>query len=228
MKKIIALAALAAISATASAAGNLFTDGSFESLSSGGGWTIDTGSAGVLGDGWTVGLAPKTASGGAPVGLEVRQSGVAGTAEDGKHFIELDGNQNDMISQSLKTVAGHEYQISFYVADRPDQSAAFLATSGGYGYSIASTIPGVPGGPYTLYSGASDTGTFGTKWVEESFDFTAISTSTKFSIWATGTSDSLGTSFDNFQAVAVPEPATLGLFAAGIAVLGLSARRRRQ
>ena len=59
-------------------------------------------------------------------------------------------------------------------------------------------------------------------------DFTTDSTTSVFSIEATGVSDGYGTSFDNFQAVAVPEPASLGLFAAGMAVLGLTARRRRQ
>ncbi len=229
MKKIIALAALAALSATASAAGNLFTDGSFEQLSSGSGWKIDTGPAGVLGDGWTVGLAPSTSTRGLPVGLEVRHSGVAGTAEDGIHFVELDGNQNDKISQTFATVANRSYEITFFYADRPDQSQAFLKGtpkkgntpavqgSGGFAYQVT-------GGEVNTYSGG-----LGTDWNEAVIDFVAKGTSTTFSIWAAGRSDSLGTSFDDFSAAAVvPEPATLGLFAAGLAVLGLSSRRRRQ
>jgi hypothetical protein len=213
MKKIIALAALAALSATASAA-NLFSDGSFESLSSGGSWTIDTG---VLGDGWTVGLAPNTSAAGQSVGLEVRQSGVAGTAQAGSKFIELDGNQNDEITQTIATKNLQQYEISFYVADRPDVTSTFLSTSGGYGYKISS-------GPETIST--TDIASFGTAWKLVTIDFTALASTTTFSIWGAGTSDSYGTSFDNFQAVAVPEPGTLGLFAAGLAMLGLSARRR--
>ena len=68
----------------------------------------------------------------------------------------------------------------------------------------------------------------GAAWHLITMDFTADSSLTVFSIKAAGTSDSYGTSFDNFSAVAVPEPATLGLFAAGLAMLGLAARRRRQ
>jgi hypothetical protein len=210
MKKIIALATLAAISATASAA-NLISDGSFEALSSGGSWTINTAPT----DGWTVGLAPGTASGGAAVGLEVRQSGVVGTAEDGSKFIELDGNQNDMISQSFSTVKGTTYELSFWFADRADLTAAQSAKTGGFAYSID--------GQTTTLKGFS----FGTDWNQLVVDFVATGTKTSFSIWAQGTSDSFGTSFDNFSVTAVPEPATLGLFAAGLAMLGLSSRRRR-
>jgi PEP-CTERM motif len=226
MKKIIALAALAAISATASASGNLFTDGSFEEVvQSPGTWSIAS-QATLTADegkkGWTVSAAPNGTN---PVaGLEVRND-VAGTAQDANakgqgNFVELDGNENDMISQTLKTVAGQAYQVTFWVADRPDVTSDFLSKSGGFGVKVSS-------GGNILYSG-KDKESFGTAWTEETIDFTAVGDKTKFSIWAVGTSDSLGTSFDDFQAVAVPEPASLGLFAAGLAFVGLTARRRRQ
>jgi hypothetical protein len=215
MKKIIAMAALAAISATASAAGNLFTDGSFESITQAAG-TWNTYNAVP---GWTV----TKASGGASTnGLEIRNT-VAGTAEDGANFIELDGYENDKISQSFATVIGKAYEITFYYADRTDVSSSFLQGAG--------TVPGSGGFAYS-YTGVGTTtyaGAFGAFWHEAVIDFTATSANTTFSIWGAGTSDGYGTSFDNFTAVAaVPEPATLGLFAAGLAVLGMSARRRRQ
>ena len=78
----------------------------------------------------------------------------------------------------------------------------------------------------TLDKGAF--GDDGAQWHEAVIDFTAYSNLSVFSIAAAGVSDSYGTSFDNFSAVAVPEPASLGLFAAGLAMLGLTARRRRQ
>jgi hypothetical protein len=218
MKKIIALAALAVISAGASASTNLFSDGSFEALSTGGGWAINTSSvpSGLLSDGWTVGLAPSTSAAGLPVGLEVRQSGVVGTAQDGSKFIELDGNQNDKISQELATKVHQAYEITFYYADRADESAATAKVTGGFAYSLQGTT--------AKYSKVS----FGQDWNELVIDFTAVSSETNFSIWALGKSDGYGTSFDNFSALAVPEPGMLGLFAAGLAVLGLTARRRQQ
>ena len=210
MKKIIALAALAVLSAGASAATNLFSNGSFEDVSTAQAstnWSIVTGATG-----WTVSATGSTR--GLPVGLEVRND-VVGTAEDGNNFIELDGNQNDKISQSFGVTAGKSYEISFWYADRP----GIAASSEGFGYTV------------TGQSTTKLLGSFGTNWHEAIIDFTAApgQKSATFSIWALGTSDSVGTSFDNFSAVAVvPEPGTLGLFAAGLAVLGLSARRRKQ
>ena len=224
MKKIITLAALAAVSATASAAGNLFVDGSFESITmSPGTWSIVS-QATLTADegkkGWTVAAAPGITT--TPAGLEVRND-VAGVAEDANalghgNFIELDGNENDMISQTLKTSVGQQYEITFWYEDRPDLTVKQMKTTGGWKASVGSGAD-----KFTV----NFKGSAGTDWVEETIDFTAVAKNTNFSIWALGTSDAVGTSFDNFQAVAVPEPASLGLFAAGMAVLGFTARRRR-
>ncbi len=207
MKKIIALAALACIGATASAA-NLINDGSFESISQ---------AAGTWGTyeavpGWIVTKANGTLS---PNGLEVR-NGVAGTAEDGNNFIELDGYENDRITTAFATTVGQKYELTFWYANRD----GVAASSEGFD---ARVVSGAISPLYSLVGNAATPG-----WHEEVITFTAESMLTLFTIKATGTSDSVGTSFDNFSAIAVPEPATLGLFAAGLAIVGLSSRRRRR
>ena len=208
MKKFIALAALAAISATASAS-NLLVDGSFESIAqSAGTWNTYTSVPG-----WTVTKADGSAT---STGLEVRNN-VAGTAEDGHNFVELDGYENDKISQSFATVVGKAYEVSFYFADR----AGVAGSSQGFAANVTSGLASAG----TSFGSVGDNGA---NWHLITLDFIAASTTSVFSIKAAGTSDSVGTSFDNFQATAVPEPATLGFFAAGLAVLGLSQRRRRQ
>jgi hypothetical protein len=208
MKKIIALAALAALSATASAA-NLLVDGSFESIAQAAGtWNTYTSVPG-----WTVTKDDGSAT---SKGLEIRDN-VAGTAQNGKNFIELDGYENDKIKQSFATVSGQAYEIKFYFADR----AGVAASSQGFSASVVSGLASSS----TSFGAIGDNGAF---WHLITMDFVANSTTSVFSIKGTGTSDGYGTSFDNFQATAVPEPATLGLFAAGLAVLGLSQRRRRQ
>ena len=208
MKKIIALAALAAISASASAA-NLLVDGSFESITQASGtWNTYTSVPG-----WVVTKANGSAT---STGLEVRDN-IAGSAEDGNNFIELDGYENDRIKQSFSTTIGKEYEVSFWFADR----AGVAAGSQGFLATVAS-------GSAVSATGFGAVGDNGAVWHLVTMDFTAESTTSVFAIKATGTSDGYGTSFDNFQAMAVPEPATLGLLAAGMAVLGLTARRRRQ
>ena len=208
MKRTIALVALAALSATASAA-NLLVDGSFESIvQPAGTWNTYTSVPG-----WAVTKADGTAT---STGLEIRDS-VAGTAEAGNNFVELDGYENDKITQSFATTIGKAYEVSFWFADR----AGVAAGSQGFLASVSS-------GSSVSATGFGAIGDNGTAWHLITLDFTADSATSVFSIKATGASDGYGTSFDNFQAAAVPEPATLGLFAAGMAVLGLTARRRRQ
>jgi len=209
MKKIIALAALAAISASASASSNLLTNGSFEDNAvANGNWNVF-----LSVPGWTVTKANGTAT---THGLEIRNN-IAGTAEDGLNFVELDGYENDKIKQSFSTVVGHDYEVSFWFADR----AGVKTSSEGFSAAVVSGLASTT----TSFGAIGDNGA---AWHLITIDFTAASTTSIFSIKATGTSDGYGTSFDNFSAIAVPEPATMGLFAAGLAVLGLSQRRRRQ
>jgi len=208
MKKIFALAALAAASVTASAAPNLFTDGSFEAISQANGtWNTYTAVPG-----WTVTQANFLPS---SHGLEIRDN-AAGVAQDGLNFIELDGYENDRITTSFATTVGQTYQITFWYQNRagvPPSSEGFdAAVLSGASVSAASLVG----------NAASNA------WLQEKIIFTAGSNISTFTLAATGTSDSYGTSFDNFSAIAVPEPATMGLFAAGLAILGLSARRRRR
>lgn len=207
MKTIIALATLAAASLSASAATNLFTDGSFEAISqSAGTWNTYNAVPG-----WTVTQASFVPS---SHGLEIRNN-IAGSAEDGNNFVELDGYENDRITTSFATTVGQTYQVSFWYQNR----AGVDASSEGFDAVVLSG--GVSSA--SLVGNAASNG-----WLEDKIIFTAGSSITTFTIAANGTSDGYGTSVDNFNAVAVPEPATMGLFAAGLAILGLSARRRRK
>jgi len=208
MKKIFALAALAAASVTASAAPNLFTDGSFEAISQANGtWNTYTAVPG-----WTVTQANFLPS---SHGLEIRDN-AAGVAQDGLNFIELDGYENDRITTSFATTVGQTYQITFWYQNR----AGVPASSEGFD---AAVLSGASVSAASLVGNAASNA-----WLQEKIIFTAGSNISTFTLAATGTSDSYGTSFDNFSAIAVPEPATMGLFAAGLAILGLSARRRRR
>jgi MYXO-CTERM domain-containing protein len=197
MFKIIAAAALAATSFAASAASvNLVTDGSFEStLVANGQWTTVAST-----DGWT-----------STHGIEIRND-VAGQAlaGNGNNFAELDTDQNSSISQTLTTVAGKEYQLSFYVQDRAGDDPS----TDGITYSIN-------GHDGTILGGMS------ANWTEYTYDFFAAGTSTVLTLSAGGTSNGYGSSLDAIGVSAVPEAPSLVMLAAGLGLLGL-ARRRAQ
>lgn len=141
-------------------------------------------------------------------GIEVRNAN-AGTAQDGVDFLELDVYQNSTISQTLSTVAGHLYNISFWYAPR------ILGVNAGSTNDIAVIWNGS-----TL---ATETGnTAG--WVHYSYNVTAQGNDV-LSFAGVGTSDGAGGSLDNVSVSAVPEPGALSL--AGLALLGAGAARRR-
>ena len=220
MKKIH-LAALAAVSLAASApsfaarlpcqaSGGLVLDGSFECSDPGNGnytinrdnpyWTVTD----VAGD-----------------GVEFRDN-IAGTAQLGSTYVELDANHNVTISQAIQTTVGQSYTFSFWYSDRLGQPAA----TNGLSFSVDGGLhDGQPlsGGIVGGTNNSSDN-----QWQLYSTTFVATSSSTTLSFTGTGTSDSLGTSLDNVSVNVspVPEPATMGLMASGLALLGLARRRQ--
>jgi len=199
MKALItALALIAAPAITLAAQPNLLTNGSFEdSLIANGKWDI----FGNI-NGWT-----STGS-----GIEVRNN-IAGSALDGKNFVELDSHSNSSMFQTVSTSAGASYNFSFSFANREGTVAA---TNG-----LDWTVDG--GKTWNAAPALSNS-----KWADFSTSFIASSTSTVIGFRATGTSDKLGSSLDKVSLTsAVPEPESYALMLAGLAAVGFVARRRK-
>jgi hypothetical protein len=190
---------LAGATAANAATVNLVQNGSFEAPDIGNGWIL----SGSL-PGWTL-------EGG---NVEIRQN-AAGSAYDGGQYVELDGTANMSIWQSISTVIGQAYEISFAYAPREGRSAADNPIAASWG-GVA-----LPGSPFTGTGAAS-----GNAWMVYTFNVVASSTSTILKFSGFGDSTSYGGSLDAVSVSAVPLPGAALMF--GSALLGAGALRRRK
>ncbi len=199
MKKLIATALLSIPLLALAGPVNLLGNGNFE------GDAVGTSS-------WTVSYSPKSWTT-ANNGMELRNN-VAGTAFDGSNFVELDGYANSGISQTIDTVAGQWYALSFEYSNR----AGTDPSTNGLAWSFGSASGDAPA--LAMNTGSDNL------WQLYSTTVQATATQTTLTIWATGTSDSYGSSLDAVSLSAVPEPQSLALVAAALFALALAARRR--
>lgn len=155
--------------------------------------------------GWTGGIA----------GIELRDNN-AGQAYDGKNFIELDTNKNSSAAQTIATVAGHDYILSFAYSPR----AGVKADSNGIDVLWNGHSLGVQTG-----DGMHNTGNV---WSIITRTVHATSNTSTLMFSAAGKSDSYGGSLDRVSLISsVPEPSTYAMMLAGVGMLGLASRRRR-
>jgi hypothetical protein len=189
-------------------------------------------------------------------GVEVRDN-VAGSAQDGNNFIELDTDQraqygagfvkdtNSWIAQTVKTKAGQTYTVDFWYAPREDTASNTngiqLDVNGKavHTYSGDSTQSGstwkvdykVDGKQVGATSGKNDSGNV---WKDFSYTFVATGNSTTIKFQGVGNQDTYGGSLDNISMYksgvvpAVPEPSTYALMALGIGALLLRGRFTRK
>lgn len=201
MNKIVLAAALALPMAAFAAGPELVTNGSFEANTvTAGNFTIFTGTQVT---GWT-----------AVDEIEIRNADV-GNAKDGVNFVELDANHNSSMFQTLTTVAGQAYSLSFYYSNRTGTNVS----TDGLSFNVGAGAVMLPG------LAVNNTGD--NVWSLYTTDFTAASSSTTLTFSAAGTSDSFGSSLDKVSVAAVPEPETYALMLGGLAMLGFISRRRR-
>lgn len=184
---------------------NLIVNGSFETLPrvlGSGSWTTYSSI-----EGWT-----------ADYGLIEVRNNVQGVAQDGNIFVEMDSDRNSsMYSQSVSTVVGSQYTLSYYYAPRINNSAA----SNG----IELYFNDVLLDSYTSFSNTNNA------WEQRVFTVTGTG-SDKVSFKAVGTSDSYGGSIDNVsmeRASSVPEPGLIMLLGTGLlSLIGFNRRLLRR
>lgn len=202
IRTILAATGLALVAFGAQAA-NLVTNGSFESNAQArapGKWLNFSNL-----EGWTGGTK----------GIELRNN-VAGTAQNGSHFVELDTTRNSSMYQDISGTG--LVTLSFFYAARPGTSAATNGLNFQFG-AFTGILAGVAGGSTH-------------NWLQYTLNNFLLNTSgtTRLSFFATGTSDGVGTSLDNISVEAVspvPEVETYAMLLAGLGLLGVASRRRR-
>ena len=203
MKKLLAATLLATPLLALAAPANLLSNGSFD------GDSVGTGA-------WITSMSPKGWTTGND-GLELRNS-VAGSAFDGSTYAELDTAGNSSISQDVTTVIGQWYTLSFEYSNRAGTDVA----TNGLAWSLGSASGVAP----SLAQNTSGDN----QWNLFSTTFQATATQTTLKLWATGTSDSLGSSLDAVSLTtvsAVPEPQSYAMLGGGLLVLAFMKRRRQ-
>jgi hypothetical protein len=207
------LVILLAIGMAGTARANLVTNGTFEDASLGNGWSING----------TVGVAPVSAY----------QSccGISGLSYPYGHNAAFFGWGNlvgGSLSQSISTVAGQSYALSFLygaIAGNRLQTGPFA----GNGPQVMNVL--VSNGNSVLVSQNFNAhGTYDqTQFVSPfSVQFTATSSLTRLSFNDVSVvTNSVDGMLDNVSVAAVPEAETYAMFLAGLGLMGFVARRRK-
>lgn len=210
MKRTLSLVALLASAAAFAApvpAGNLLANGGFESTAVANGSWVNVSTT----PGWTWLAGPGT-------GFEIRNN-VAGAAQEGSNYIELDTTGNTLIGQYLDNLStGTRYDLSFWYSPREFQAASTNGLQVFWnGVLLDATLTGL---------GAS-----GNDWTQHQYRVTAQSGRNLLSFASVGSSDSVGGNLDNVSLNRVPEPGTMALTLAALAgafLLPRTLRRRAE
>ena len=207
MKRTLSLVALLASAAAFAGpvpAGNLLANGSFESTIVANGSWVNVASM----PGWTWLAGPGT-------GFEIRNN-VAGAAQQGRNYIELDTNGNTTIGQYLDNLSGGaRYDLSFWYSPREFQPASTNGVQVFWnGLLLGATLTGLGGS--------------GTDWAQHQYRVTAQAGRNLLSFASVGTSDGLGGNLDNVSLYRIPEPGTLALTLAALAGAFLLPRTLRR
>jgi choice-of-anchor C domain-containing protein len=207
-----ALAFLGAAS-PASAVVNLISNGSFEfgtNDAAPGGFSTIPGSASI--SNWLVGGSVDWING-------------YWQAQSGTHSVDLNGTSIGSLQQTIATVAGQAYSLTFYVSANPDNipnpgsdSRTLEASAGGASMSFG----------YTAFLPPNSRSQM--NWDLRTFNFVATGESTLISFASTTPEGNCcyGIALDNVAVSAVPELSTWAMMLIGFGGLGFFAYRRNK
>ena len=204
-----------------SAQADLITNGSFETPLAPAGFFTNFGTGSTNITGWTV-VGPEASI----VSNTFVSECCSFPAQDGKQWLDLTGdlaNSVEGVQQTVPTIAGTTYDLSFWVGNIFDPGGAYGTTS-----TVDVRLGGING--TLLGAFTNDSTTTGTQvWEQFTTSFVATGSSTTLDFLNGDPSNDNANGLDNVQLVvgtsAVPEPAMLPLL--GVGVIGLALLRRR-
>ena len=184
-----ALAVFAGLAASpAHASANLLSNGSFEDPIVGGGF-VTVGSPGSMGA-WSVDSG------------SIDHIGSYWQAADGNQSVDMSGNSDGKISQTVNTSAGLQYELSWWEAGNNDGGNVVKHLDALINDSV------VADGAFDVTGHTkSDMG-----WTEFTYDFISVGGPTKISFQGTE-GNPYGAALDNVSLKAVPEASTVITFA---------------
>jgi hypothetical protein len=206
--------------------GNIILNGSFETPTVPVGGFTDFGVGSSALTDWTVfGPNGKNVS---IVSGTFAQNGVTFEAEDGKQWLDLTGdgsNSTEGVSQAVGTKIGDQYQLSYFVGN----------TTGGDIFGTTSTVLVSLNGVLTFTDTNANVSPTDLNWEQFTHTFVASTTTTTLAFQNGDPSSDNSNGLDNAVLIdlgpastAVPEPASLGLFATGLAFFALTRKKWRR
>lgn len=198
------LAAVAAVAMLPSAANAAeFVNGSFEAGTPAGSFSTVSGGNNSSITGWTA------------TGNSVDYIGSYWTAQDGSRSIDLNGGAQGGIQQTFDTLAGVQYNVTFWLAGNPDGAPITK--------NVLVSATGATDGLFSFDS--TGTSKINMGWSKYTYNFVGTGSPTTLS-FASQNAGAYGAALDNVAVNAVPEPATWALMLIGFAAVGFGMRRR--
>jgi hypothetical protein len=134
------------------------------------------------------------------VPAEIQRTFEKGRGHDGEQYLELDGrdgnkegiDSNSRISQTVATIPGHHYRLSFWYAARPDQPADTIGIKVLFDGKMIATV--------------SQTSSGTTDWRHFEYDVVASGASSVVAFEAVGTPDGYGGLLDSVSVIPTLRP----------------------